>query len=124
MRMAYCYSGEAVRTVACVVVAGETHQPLRCAVPQKSHRGWRGRMHSLEHVRALFPKPAGDEAHIVTTIQRLFDKIDAKKQGTMIGKKRTVDYEALVKQMSFPAQMSSEEEVMDRLAALYEGVVL
>jgi len=35
-------------------------------------------MHSLEHVRALFPKPAGDEAHIVTTIQRLFDNSNSR----------------------------------------------
>jgi glutamate/tyrosine decarboxylase-like PLP-dependent enzyme len=81
-------------------------------------------MHSLEHVRRLFPQPAGDEAHLVTTIQHLLNTIDRKKQGTMIGQKRPVDYAALVQQMAFPAQMRSEEEVMDCLAALYEGVGL
>jgi glutamate/tyrosine decarboxylase-like PLP-dependent enzyme len=81
-------------------------------------------MQPIDTVRAFFPQPAGDEAKIVQMLQTVLEKIDTKKQGTMIGKKPAVDYEKLVQSMVFPSQMRSEQDVIAHLSDLYEGVGL
>ena len=81
-------------------------------------------MQNIDKIRALFTESKGEEDKILGIIQEFFRIIDGKKHGTVIGSKKTVDYEKLFRQTSFPKQMSPEKDVIDSVTGLYDGVGL
>jgi L-2,4-diaminobutyrate decarboxylase len=81
-------------------------------------------MQNIKKVQALFTQPMGEEDKILKILQKLLSAIDEKKHGTFIGKKKTIDYERLFYQASFPRQMSSEDDVIESIIRLYDGVGL
>ena len=78
----------------------------------------------IDRVRKFFAAPKGEEDKVLGVIERFLKKIDDKKQGTVIGRKKNVNYERLLQGAAFPGKMSSEDDVIDAVAKLYEGVVL
>lgn len=81
-------------------------------------------MQNIDKIRALFAKPKGEEYKILKIIRQFFGMLDGKKHGTVIGKKKAVDYEKLFHQASFPKHMSSEKDVIGSVTRLYDGVKL
>ena len=81
-------------------------------------------MASIDSIRELFSKPKGDEDKLLRILQRFLEKIDKQKHGTFIGKKRKINYEELMKKATFSTEMSSEDEVIERIVGLYDGVPL
>ena len=81
-------------------------------------------MKSINKIRKLFLKTSGEEYRLLELLEKILYKIDAKKNGTIIGKKTEVDYEALFAKTDFPKYMSEEEEVLEQLVKLYDGVGL
>ena len=81
-------------------------------------------MVTLDKVRALFTKPKGEEDKILKILQKFLMKIDEKKHGTVIGRKKIIDYEKLMNQTSFPIHITSEDEVIEHIVELYDGVGL
>jgi glutamate/tyrosine decarboxylase-like PLP-dependent enzyme len=81
-------------------------------------------MRTIDKIRTLFAAPKGDEQKIIRSISKFFEEIDAKKKGTLIGRRRKVDYAKLFQEASFPATMLSEDDVVRRIVQLYDGVIL
>ncbi len=81
-------------------------------------------MITIDDIRTLFPRPKGEEEKILELIKMFLNKIENKKHGTFIGKKKEIDYEALIKNAVFSEQMLSEKDVIDQITELYEGVPL
>ena len=81
-------------------------------------------MQNINKIRALFAKPEGEEDKILNITGKFLKLIDEKKHGTFIGKKKKIDYEELFHQASFPKYMGSENEVIESITGLYDGVGL
>ncbi|WMW21964.1 pyridoxal-dependent decarboxylase [Methanolobus mangrovi] len=81
-------------------------------------------MTDIELVRSYFTKPSGDEDRIVLMLNDLLEKIDNKENGTVIGKKKPLDYEKLMRETKFPYRMSNETDVGNFITGLYEGINL
>jgi L-2,4-diaminobutyrate decarboxylase len=79
---------------------------------------------SIQKVRQLFSKAKGEEEKIAGLLRKILQDLDRKKNGTVIGKKRKLDYEKVVKYAKFPNRGMSETKVVDELVKLYEGVNL
>lgn len=78
----------------------------------------------IDRVRKFFAAPQDDEEKVIDAVGKFLRRIDAKKQGTVIGGKKEVSYAQLLRGAEFPANMSSEEAVIDAVSNLYEGVIL
>jgi L-2,4-diaminobutyrate decarboxylase len=81
-------------------------------------------MQPIDKIRTFFCRSQGEEDRITGILSAFLDKIDKKKKGTVIGRKRTIHYDELLERSIFPKYMSSENEVIDHIVELYEGVGL
>ena len=81
-------------------------------------------MESIDRIRKLFVRTSGEESKISDLLTKILYKIDDRKNGTIIGKKQDLDYEELFYTTNFPKSMSDEEDVLEKLVKLYEGVSL
>jgi L-2,4-diaminobutyrate decarboxylase len=81
-------------------------------------------MQPIETIRAMFPRPQGDEEAILDVVGTLLYAIDAKKHGAVIGTKPTVNYDELLRQATFPAHLGTTADVCKQITALYDGVDL
>ncbi len=81
-------------------------------------------MQDIDRIRALFTRPCGEEGKILRLLEHFLGLIDSRKKGTLIGRKKEVNYGELFNRASFPEHMSSEREVVEFISGLYDGVAL
>ena len=78
-------------------------------------------MKRIEEIRSFFPRSANEEDKVILLIKSLLEEIDSNKNGTLIGRKRKVDYEELMQSSSFPAHIGSESDAVKKMIELHEG---
>ena len=81
-------------------------------------------MTTIQDVRGLFTDEKGFDHKVLTFLKDYLTQIDAKKNGTMVGRQKDTDYRALIREARFHSQMLPETDVIKRIVALYEGVPL
>lgn len=75
-------------------------------------------------VKSCFPDKSNASEKITSLIKTLFGKIEEKTDGSFIRTGDDPEYEKIIEESFFPLKMSCEEEVIERIAGLYEGVGL
>lgn len=75
-------------------------------------------------VKSCFPDESDASEKITSLIKALFGKIEEKTDGSFIRTGDDPEYEKIIEESFFPLKMSCEEEVIERIAGLYEGVGL
>lgn len=81
-------------------------------------------MADIDKIRKLFTSPEDNEDKIIFLFRELLRRVDRKKQGTIIGKKKHVDYNKLMNRAIFSENMLPEKKVIDQIIGMYDGVPL
>ena len=81
-------------------------------------------MPTIDNIRALFSHKKGYDQKVVELFESYLSQIGTRKNGTMLGTQKPVDYRKLIASASFSQEMLSEKEVVHRISELYDGVPL
>ncbi len=76
----------------------------------------------ISKVRKLFSKAKGDEHKLLKTISKQLFSIDRDKNGTVVGKKKQINYKKIMRTTRFPKRMQSEQQILAMLKKIYQGV--